>query len=179
MDKSISPKIVVLTFGVLMVCFAVAFYAVAWQEPAQAPPGGNVAAPLNVSNVGQIKTGNLVVNALGTTATSGNALIVNSGGNLCLGSDCRSTWPVAGGTPVSAGLYGACSQRWMVQYAGVSCLSAQPPASCSGNSCVCSSGYSSIQIATGNNQYRMVKNYWGEYDLQEVSYTIYYSCYKQ
>jgi hypothetical protein len=57
MPKEISSKIVVLTFGVLVICFTTAFYVVAWQEPSQAPPGGNVAAPLNVGSVGQVKQG--------------------------------------------------------------------------------------------------------------------------
>lgn len=98
MPKQISSKIVALTFGILAISFLAAFYVIAWQEPTQAPPGGNVAAPINVSDTGQIKTGNLVVNALGISATSGNALTINSGGNLCLGVDCRSSWPLAGFT---------------------------------------------------------------------------------
>ena len=37
----------------------------AWQEPTQAPPGGNVPAPLNVGNTAQVKEGNLVLNSKG------------------------------------------------------------------------------------------------------------------
>ena len=33
-----------------------------WQGPSQAPPGGNVAAPINVGNNSQIKEGNLTLN---------------------------------------------------------------------------------------------------------------------
>ena len=64
MDKSISQKTIVLTFGVLVVCFVAAFYVVAWQEPSQAPPGGNVPTPLNVSSEAQTKEGNLTINGV-------------------------------------------------------------------------------------------------------------------
>jgi len=65
MPKQVSPKIIALTFGVLIVSFLVAFYVVAWQEPPYGgvctnppcPPGGNVPAPLNVGPTGQPKEG--------------------------------------------------------------------------------------------------------------------------
>jgi hypothetical protein len=39
----------------------------AWVEPRSSPPQDNVAAPLNTGAAGQVKSGNLVVNTLGTT----------------------------------------------------------------------------------------------------------------
>ncbi len=93
MNKTISPKITALTFGVLVICFAIAFYVVAWQEPSQVPPGGNVPTPLNVGPTGQSKSGGLILNTGGAV----NGLIIDKG-NLCLGSDCRSSWP-GGGIP--------------------------------------------------------------------------------
>jgi len=57
MSKQISPKIIALTFGVLVVSFLTAFYTIAWTEPSQAPPAGNVSAPLNTGNIGQTKQG--------------------------------------------------------------------------------------------------------------------------
>ncbi len=39
----------------------------AWVEPDQMPPGGNIAAPLNTGNAGQIKTGGLILNTGGAT----------------------------------------------------------------------------------------------------------------
>lgn len=75
MRKQISPKIVSLIFGVLVICFVIGFYVfAAWTEPGDAPPGGNVAAPLNVSDVSQIKQGPLTLNTLGSSPTG---LIVN------------------------------------------------------------------------------------------------------
>ena len=39
----------------------------AWVEPDQMPPGGNIAAPLNTSNLGQSKQGGLTLNIGGAT----------------------------------------------------------------------------------------------------------------
>jgi len=63
-----SSKITALTFGVLVVCFAVGFYAVAdWQPPTEAPPEGNVSAPINVGSDDQTKEGGLTINGVLTT----------------------------------------------------------------------------------------------------------------
>ncbi len=75
MQKEVSPKITALIFGVLTVSFLAAFYVVAWQEPTEAPPGGNVATPLNVSITGQAKEGGLILN----TGGAENALIIDKG----------------------------------------------------------------------------------------------------
>lgn len=65
MNKTISPKITALTFGVLTVCFVAAFYVVAaWQEPGSAPPAGNAPTPLNVSATAQTKEGDLTINGV-------------------------------------------------------------------------------------------------------------------
>jgi len=48
----------------------------AWTEPGQAPPGGNVSAPLNVGSIGQSKSGGLILNtggaAIGLIVDKGN-----------------------------------------------------------------------------------------------------------
>ncbi len=54
----------------------------AWTDPAAAPPGGNIGAPINTGNTGQSKGGNLVLNASGTWA---NGLIV-ANGNVGIGT---------------------------------------------------------------------------------------------
>ena len=93
-----TPKIIALTFSVLVICSAVAFYAGAWTEPTAVAPGNNVSTPINTSNTSQTKTGNLVVNALGITAVSGNSLIV-AGGNVGIGTASpNGKLNVAGGT---------------------------------------------------------------------------------
>lgn len=47
----------------------------AWTEPSVAPPGGNVGAPINTSNLGQTKIGGLILNTGGAV----NGLIVQNG----------------------------------------------------------------------------------------------------
>jgi len=61
MNKITSPKIIALTFGILVICFAIAFYVIAWQEPSETPPEGNVPTPLNVGPLDQIKQGGLSI----------------------------------------------------------------------------------------------------------------------
>jgi len=59
MSQKVSPKLLTLAFSVLALCFLAIFYIFAWTEPSVAPPGGNVAAPINVSSTAQTKTGRL------------------------------------------------------------------------------------------------------------------------
>jgi hypothetical protein len=62
MKKLISPKLVSISFGILVLCFAIGFYIyAAWNEPQDNPPQGNVEAPLNVSGTAQTKIGNLTI----------------------------------------------------------------------------------------------------------------------
>ncbi len=107
MGKIVSPKITALSFGILVVCFAIAFYVMAWQEPSQAPPGGNVPAPINVGSTGQSKAGGLILNTGGAT----NGLIIDKG-NLCLGTDCRSSWPTAIPSGMIAMFDTSCPSGW-------------------------------------------------------------------
>jgi len=81
MKKQISYKVISLVFSVLVVCFAIAFYAVAWSEPTQSPPGGNVPTPLNTGSTGQSKAGGLILN----TGGAANGLIV-ANGNVGIGT---------------------------------------------------------------------------------------------
>lgn len=95
--------LILVAIPVLVISFAVAFYAIGWNEPGSAPPGGNIDLPVNTGITAQTKTGNLAVNALGINADTGNALVIAEGGNLCFGTngtDCRSSWPEE--TPESA-----------------------------------------------------------------------------
>ena len=104
-----------LVTGVLLFSAGLQTFA-AWSAPTVAPPGADAYAPLTTSLDGQIKTGNLQVNALGIQGT-GSALLVPNGNvgvgtnnptqmldvagyvkgtGLCIGSDCKTAWPVAG-----------------------------------------------------------------------------------
>ncbi|OGZ23899.1 MAG: hypothetical protein A2896_03065 [Candidatus Nealsonbacteria bacterium RIFCSPLOWO2_01_FULL_43_32] len=94
MRKQIFSKISSYFPQILALLLLSAFAAYGWTEPTQAPPGGNVATPLNTSNIGQSKEGGLILNTGGAT----NGLVIDKG-NLCLGADCRGSWPVAGAIP--------------------------------------------------------------------------------
>ena len=58
--------------GVAIGTLFVAVAAAAWTGPTSGPPNGNVAAPLNVGSINQLKDGNLGVNGL---AVFGNSLL--------------------------------------------------------------------------------------------------------
>lgn len=58
----ISALALVLSFGLS--------YALAWTAPTATPPGANVAAPINASATAQVKTGDLTLGRLFTTASS-------------------------------------------------------------------------------------------------------------
>jgi hypothetical protein len=59
MTININPKLISLTFGVLVLLFAVGYYVImaAWTEPGAPPPGANVPAPINVGTTTQSKAG--------------------------------------------------------------------------------------------------------------------------
>lgn len=77
MKEKISSKITALTFGVLVLVFAIGFLVFAWTEPTQTPPGGNVPTPINVGTTPQTKEGQLTIAAGG-----GDALVIKNGGDL-------------------------------------------------------------------------------------------------
>jgi hypothetical protein len=52
-------KLLTLILGVLLIIFLAGHLVLAWVEPSQAPPGGNVEAPINVGSTPQTKTANL------------------------------------------------------------------------------------------------------------------------
>jgi hypothetical protein len=58
----------------------------AWTEPTEAPPGGNVGAPINTGGNAQTKTGNFTSNG-----------IISAGDQFCLRGVCISAWPSGGG----------------------------------------------------------------------------------
>jgi len=90
MKKEISPKIISLAFGVLVIVLVVGFWVFAWTEPTQAPPEGNVPALLNVGPVVQSKVAGLILNTAGDADS--NALIIAKG-KICLGGVCIDEWP--------------------------------------------------------------------------------------
>jgi len=81
MKKNISSKTISLIFSVMVICFLMAFYAFAWTEPTAAPPGGNVASPVNTSSDPQYKTGAL---RLGGLTVDFDSYLAKDGGSLLL-----------------------------------------------------------------------------------------------
>ncbi len=83
MQKSKILREVAQMLGAIIIgfLFTVAVSKVgAWTEPTAAPPGGNVGAPINTSNITQGKTGSLYVGGIGPSgAANTNGLIVDYG----------------------------------------------------------------------------------------------------
>src|SRR3989344_2498264 len=78
--KNILKEVIKITVlgGMLIVVQAFAF-----SEPGGAPPGGNVAAPVNVGGVTQEKTGGLIVGGLRSRL---DAFLATDGGNVGIGT---------------------------------------------------------------------------------------------
>jgi len=83
MKNKISSRTISLIFSVMVICLAISFNVFGWTEPTADPPGDNVSAPLNTSNVGQSKVGGLILNTGGTAISTG--LIVDNG-NVGIGT---------------------------------------------------------------------------------------------
>ncbi len=142
MKKQISYKIVSLVFSILVLCFAIAFYAVGWDEPGTPPPGGNVDAPLNTGDTAQYKIGPLRIGGvfqtdsqtvlavlggnvgIGTTDPGTYRLNVSGDANatrLCIAGDCKDTWSAAG-VDTRCDTSGTCGQVCI----GASCRNTWP-----------------------------------------------------
>ncbi len=91
----------------------------AWNEPAGNPPDGNVAAPINVGNLGQFKAGGIIVNKNGSNENTG--LGIWGGGSLDLSGIIRIINPDGSLAPNGEGQFGdvlARTQTGMAWQAG-------------------------------------------------------------
>lgn len=83
MNKNISSRRISLILCSLVFCFAAAMYVVAWTEPSQGPPSDNIAAPINIGDVTQYKSGALGIKGVFETDTETHLAV--SGGNVGIG----------------------------------------------------------------------------------------------
>jgi hypothetical protein len=79
---------ILFSFAIAAVLFVAASVVAAWAGPTQAPPNGNVPAPINVGTIDQIKDGGIGVNSL---AVFGNAVISTVSGYLNFGATVGSS----------------------------------------------------------------------------------------
>ena len=77
----------VITLG-LVVGISLQMVRANWTAPTTTAPNGNIGAPINTGAGGQVKNGPLGVNGIFSAPT------------ICLGTECRSTWPAGGGSAV-------------------------------------------------------------------------------
>jgi hypothetical protein len=93
-NKRLNGKIAVfltaLISGILIL--GVGYYAFAWTNPTQNPPGGNVPAPVNIGSDSQTKSGSFF-----SSATLGG-VTVNATSSLCIAGDCKTAWSQVGGS---------------------------------------------------------------------------------
>ena len=122
--KYIFKQFVVAAGALVLIFFSVEVLS-AWSPPSDAPPTGNVTAPLNVGAANQSKTGALGLGGAGTfdsgvnldvsgvTYTDGLTVFGNTtvtgsvtassvtANPLCIGGACRSSWPSSGYTDLN------------------------------------------------------------------------------
>ena len=68
------------TSAAIVVAFSVSM-VFAWTGPTATPPNGNVAAPINVGSVSQVKSGGIWAASIGSDS------------GYCIGASCISSWP--------------------------------------------------------------------------------------
>ncbi|MES2409083.1 MAG: hypothetical protein V4509_02140 [Patescibacteria group bacterium] len=151
-------KKTLITFFIGLIIGSVSFSYAAWTAPTDTPPNGNVAAPINVSNLAQDKAGVLTTGGLGVfgseliTTTAGYTLPsnLNLGVNGYVGAkgycdekgkNCVTTLGgSSGGVSTSGGAPIICG-GWDVKYGTSSPINGW---GC-GSSATCPSGYDTIK----------------------------------
>jgi hypothetical protein len=100
-------RFLLILIGVVIVSLASGLglrFALAWVEPTQAPPDGNVPGPINVGSGAQTKAGSLTIGGVFTVVGAGSGAVVGTptGGNqgegslnaqkLCINGNCLTDW---------------------------------------------------------------------------------------
>jgi len=85
MKKDLLNTLKILTVAIIL-SFSISAVFAQWVPPTQAPPGGNVDAPINVGATGQVKDGNLGANGLLAANTGYFGGNVEFAGNVGIGT---------------------------------------------------------------------------------------------
>ena len=187
------PKLHTLTqslFLALFFVFGLVYVHGAWNEPpgGTTPPDNNTDAPVNIGGTNQIKSGGLGVSSLsvyGNQYTQGNLGVgvvsptqkldvegyVRGSSGLCIGNDCKSTWPGSSVRVVSAS---ASTWRWPAAQAN---CAADEVVVGGGARCSASGGYMFINqsFPNGNGWYAQCDTPLN----QNASIAVYATCLKK
>ena len=159
--KTISYWLSIIVIGVV-VGISLQFVS-AWTEPSLSPPQGNVAAPINVGPNSQYKEGalgiggplvgyaDIVARKIGSFYGNIIADVSIQAPQICIGTDCRSAWPAAGGTPVASGMYGYCARDYMNGIWGCSAIEpgyCYSPMKNMPKDCYCRPGYTMVKTGS-------------------------------
>ncbi|MFA5925969.1 MAG: hypothetical protein WC831_03455 [Parcubacteria group bacterium] len=91
--KNLTHWLSVIVIGIAL-GFAIQFVK-AWTEPSATPPNGNLGAPINTGAQNQTKSGGITASTLSATTVTGTT-------QLCIGTDCRTSWPSGSSTTTTA-----------------------------------------------------------------------------
>lgn len=161
-----------LAAGFIGAIFA-SFIAIAWTGPASSPPNSNVAAPINVGTVDQVKNSGLSVNALavfGNTLLSGASRYLNFGtipGDEGYGirdnagtmefKDAAGDWAgISGGAETDPQVGALTNGRWCTtDGTTVNCTSTAPSGGISAaTTASCNGGFTGCTVSCPSSYYR-------------------------
>lgn len=130
-------------FSLLVVILLFSRLVLGFTEPSSSPPSSNTPAPLHVGSQGQSKAGGLILN----TGGAANGLIVDQGNvgigtqsptqkldvagyiraatGLCIGGDCRTSWPSYTPPPPSTCTVRTARGTWVNQGVTVGCAAGE------------------------------------------------------
>jgi len=117
MNYKISPKVISLIFGILVICFAVGFYIFAWTGPTASPPNNNTSLSLGGSLRAMWITSWSAYpcsdqsGSWFSNSPSETAVLLNAGGNSLLTSTESKTWQGYGSCCGEAGCLPCCTSR--------------------------------------------------------------------
>lgn len=103
-------RFLLILIGVVVISLASGLglrFALAWVEPTQSPPDGNVPGPVNIGSGAQTKAGSLTIGGVFTVVGAGSGAVIGNPTNgnmgegslnavkLCINGVCQTSWPTA------------------------------------------------------------------------------------